>query len=49
MSNDVYIKHYMQAIEWKSNAMITKHKNLINEFDRYWRHPLNRILESCRF
>ena len=35
MSNDVYIKHNMHAVEWKINAMI-------NEGDRSKCHPLIR-------
>ena len=29
MSYDFYIKHNMDAIEWKSNAMVNKNKSLI--------------------
>ena len=46
MSYDFYIKHIMHAVEWKLNAMIDKNKNLINKFDRNWRHPLNKKFES---
>ena len=42
MSCDSYNKHNMPAIERKSNAMINKNKNLINNFPRNWRHPLNK-------
>ena len=48
MSYDFYIKHNMCALEWKINAMINKKKNLINNFDPNWRHPLNREFESYR-
>ena len=48
MSCDFYMKHNMCAIEWKLNALINKNKNLINKFDRKWRHPLNRKFESYR-
>ena len=49
MSYDFYIKHNMHAVEWKTNAMINKSKNLINKFPRNWRHPLYRKNESYRF
>ena len=45
---DFYIKHNMQAIEWKLNAMINKNKSSINKFYRNWRRPLNRKFESYR-
>ena len=48
MSYGFYIKHNMHAVEWKLNAMIYKNKNLINNFDRNWRHILNRKFESYR-
>ena len=48
MSNDFYVRHIMDAVEWKIIAMITKNKNLNNKFDRNWRHPLNRKFESYR-
>ena len=48
MSYDFYIKHIMQAVEWKLNAMINKNKKLINSFNRNRRHPLNRKFESHR-
>ena len=34
------------AVVWKLNAMINKNKNLIDKFNRNWRHPLNRKFES---
>ena len=46
MSYDFYIKHKMCALEWKLNAVINKSKNLINKFDRNWRHILNRKSEN---
>ena len=49
ISYDFYIKHNMYTVEWKINAMINKSKNLINKFDRNWKHLLNRKLESYRF
>ena len=48
MSYDFFIKHNMHAVEWKLNASINKNKNLINNFDRNWRHLLNRKSESYR-
>ena len=48
MSYDFYIKHNMQEIEWKMNAMINKNKSLIINSDCNWRHPLERKFESYR-
>ena len=48
MSYDFYIKHNMDAVEGKLNAMINKNKSLINKFNRKWRHPLKRKFESYR-
>ena len=48
MSYDFYIKHNMLAVEWKSNAMINKNKNLTNNLNRSWRHRLNRKFENYR-
>ena len=49
MLYDFYIKYNMHAVEWKLNAMINKNKNLINKFNRNWRHLLNRKFESYCF
>ena len=49
MTYDFYIKDNMHAVEWKINAMINKNKSLIHEFDRNWKHPLNRKFASYRF
>ena len=38
----------MHAVEWNLNAVINKDKNLINNFNRNCRHPLNRKIESYR-
>ena len=48
MTYDFYLKHNMQAVEWKINAMINRDKSLINKFPRNWMHPLNRKFESYR-
>ena len=48
MSYDFHIKHNMCSLEWKLNAMINKNKNLIDNIDRKWRHPLNRKFQSYR-
>ena len=48
MSYDFYIKQNMHAVEWKLNAMINKNKILTNNFNRNWRHPLNRKCECYR-
>ena len=48
MSHDFYIKHNMHADEGKLNALINKNKSLINNFNRNWRHPLNRNFECYR-
>ena len=48
MAYDFYIKHNLRMTEWKLNAMINKNKNLINEFNETWRHPLNRKLRKNR-
>ena len=48
MTYDFDIKHSMCALEWKLNAMINKMKSLIDNFDRNWRHPLYRKLQSYR-
>ena len=40
MSYDFYIKHNMHAVEWKLKAMNNRNKNLINNSNRKWRHPL---------
>ena len=34
MSYDLYIRHYMHAVEWKLNAMINKIERSINKLDR---------------
>ena len=39
----------MDAVECNLNAMITKNKSLINNFNRNWRQPLNRKFENNRF
>ena len=41
MTYDFYLKHNMSAFEWKLYAMIKKDKNLIINFPRNWRHPIN--------
>ena len=48
MSYDFYINHTMCALEWKLNASININKSLINKFDRKWKHPLNRRIDSYR-
>ena len=48
VSYDLYIKHNMDAVEWKFNAINNKNKNLITNFSLNWRHPLNRKFKSCR-
>ena len=48
VSYEFYIKHNMCALEWKLNSMMNKNKNLINKFNRNWRHPLQRKLKSSR-
>ena len=48
LSYDFNVKHNMCSLEWNLNAMINRNKNLINKFDRKWRHPLNRKFESYR-
>ena len=48
MSYDFYIKHNMHMIEWKLNAIINKNKNLINNFNEIWRHPLKRKIRNNR-
>ena len=45
MSYDFYIKHKMNAVEWKLISMITKDKTLLNKLNRSWRHPL--IRKNC--
>ena len=49
MAFDFYIKHNMPMMEWKLNAMINKNKNLINNFPKNWRHPLNRKFKNVLF
>ena len=41
MTYDFCLKHNMPASEWKLNAMINNDKNLINNYPRNWRHPIN--------
>ena len=48
LSYDFYIKHNMNAVECKINAMINKNKNLINKYNQNWRHYLKRKFESYR-
>ena len=48
MSYDFYIRHSMHAVEGKINALNNKKKNLINKFNRNWKHPVNRKFESYR-
>ena len=48
MAYNFYTKHNMQAFECKLNAMINRNKSLISKFNRNWRHPLNRNIESYR-
>ena len=48
LSYDFYIKHNMNVVERKLNAMINKNKNLINFLNRNRRHPLNRKFENYR-
>ena len=48
MSYDLYIKHNVNAVEWKLDATINKNKSSINKFNHNWRHPLNRKFESYR-
>ena len=48
-SYNFYIKNNMHAVEWKLNSTITKNKALIKKFNRNWRHPSNRKIESYRF
>ena len=48
MTYDYHMKHNMHDVEWKSNAMINKDKNLINKLPQYWINPLNRKCESYR-
>ena len=47
-AHDFNIKHNMNAVEWKINAMINRNKSLINKFDRNLRQPFNRKFESYR-
>ena len=49
MSYDFYIKRNMHAVQWIINALNNKNKSLINNFNRNWRHPLNRKFENYRF
>ena len=49
MTYDFYLKHNMSAFEWKFNAMVNKDKNLINEFPKNWRHPINMKFNCYRF
>ena len=48
MTYDFYLKHNMSAFEWKLNAMTNKDKNLINKFQRIWRHPINMKFNCYR-
>ena len=48
MPHDFYIKHNMQANEWKSKTIINKNKKLIIKLNRNWQHPLNRKFEKYR-
>ena len=44
---DFYFKHKMEAVEWKSNAMIKKDERLINKLNRNWKHSLIRKFEHA--
>ena len=48
MSYDFYIRHNNPAVEWKLHALINKNPNLINKYNRNWRHPLNRKFKTYR-
>ena len=48
MSYEFYIKHKLEAIERKLNAMINSDKNLINKLNRSWGHLLIKTIESYR-
>ena len=48
MTYDFYNKHFMHAVERKSNAMVNKNKSLINKFNETCRHPLNRKFRNNR-
>ena len=45
---DFNIQHKMHAIEWKLNKLLNKNPNLINKFNKNWRHPMIRKLENYR-
>ena len=47
-TNNFYLKHNMPAFEWKLNSMINKDKNLINNFPKNWRHPINSKFNCYR-
>ena len=48
MTYDFDLKHNMSAFEWKMNSMINKDKNLIDNFSKYWRHPINTKFNCYR-
>ena len=41
LTYDFYLKHNMQAFQWKQNAVINKDKRLINKVPQDWSHPIN--------
>ena len=42
MSHEFFIKHNMDAAEWKLNGFIYKNENLVTKLNRTKRHPLFR-------
>ena len=48
MTYDFLLKHKMSVFERKLNAVINKDKNIINNFPRNWRHPINTRFNCYR-
>ena len=48
MTYDFYLKQNMPAFEWKLNSKINKDKNLMKNFPKNWRHPINSKFNCYR-
>ena len=48
MTHDFNLKHNMPNFGWKLNNMINKEKNLMSNFPRNWRYPINTKFDCYR-
>ena len=49
MTYNFYLKHNMQAVEWRLNMIIKKNPNLINALDRSFNHPFIQKYSNIPF